>query len=130
MGFLGVVLGAVFVQSGALIAEFSLKRKENLNMAFFDSVIDFSFPVMPLILTYLAMFGLKTPIPHVDKSYDFIEFNFPSIEEVNGAKVVRKKGASTFIFAPKCKKNLENKSFPRSALCQKWGEYCEYLHNS
>jgi MFS family permease len=61
MGFLGVFLGAVFVQSGALVAEFSPKGKESLNMAFFNSVIDFSFPVMPLIVTYLATFGLKTP---------------------------------------------------------------------
>lgn len=61
MGFLGVVLGAVFVQSGALVADLSPKGKESLYMAFFDSVIDFSFPVMPLIVTYLAMFGLKTP---------------------------------------------------------------------
>jgi hypothetical protein len=52
------------------------------------------------------------------------------MEEVNGAKVVGKKRASTFLFAPKRRKNLENKSFSRSALCQKWGEYCEYLHNS
>lgn len=61
IGFLGVVLGAVFVQSGALVAEFSPRGKESLYMAFFDSVIDFSFPVMPLIVTYLAMFGLKMP---------------------------------------------------------------------
>jgi hypothetical protein len=72
----------------------------------------------------------EDPIPHVDKSYGFIEFNFPSVEEAGRAKVVRKKRASTFLFAPKRKKNLENKSFSRSALCQKWQEYCEYLHNS
>lgn len=61
MAFLGVVLGAVFVQSGAMVAEFSPRGKESLYMAFFDSVIDFSFPVMPFIATYLATFGLKMP---------------------------------------------------------------------
>jgi len=61
MGILGVMLGAVFVQSGALIAELSPKGNESLYMAFFDAVIDFSFPVMPGIVTYLVMFGIKTP---------------------------------------------------------------------
>ena len=60
-GILGCIFGAVFVRSGALIAEFSLKGKGSLNMTFFNSVIDFSFPAMPLIMTYLAMFGLKIP---------------------------------------------------------------------
>jgi len=61
MGLLGVMLGAVFVQSGALVAELSPKGKESLYMAFFDAVIDFSFPVMPGIVTYLVAFGVKTP---------------------------------------------------------------------
>lgn len=54
------ILGVVFVQSCALVAEFSPKGNERPYMAFFDSVIDLSFPAMPLIVTYLAMFGLKT----------------------------------------------------------------------
>ena len=61
MSFLGVILGAVFVQSGAMVAEFSPRGKESLHMAFFDSVIDFSFPVMPPFVTFLATLGLKMP---------------------------------------------------------------------
>ena len=61
MGFLGVMLGAVFVQSSAIVAELSPKGEESLYMAFFDAIIDFSFPVIPGIVTYLAMFSVKTP---------------------------------------------------------------------
>jgi len=61
MGLLGVMLGAVFVQSSAIVAELSPKGRESLHMALFDAVIDFSFPVMPVIVTYLIMFGVKTP---------------------------------------------------------------------
>lgn len=61
MGLLGVMLGAVFVQSSAIVAELSPRGKESLYMAFFDAVIDFSFPVIPGIVTYLAAFGVKAP---------------------------------------------------------------------
>ncbi len=56
------ILVVAFVQSGALVAEFSPKDNERPCMALFDSVIDLSFPAMPLIAAYLAMFGLKTPL--------------------------------------------------------------------
>jgi DHA1 family multidrug resistance protein-like MFS transporter len=61
MGVLGVMLGVVFVQSGAIIAQLSPPGKESLYMAFFDAVIDFSFPVIPVIITYLVTMGIKTP---------------------------------------------------------------------
>ena len=61
MGLLGVMLGAVFVQSSAIVAELSPRGKESLYMAFFDAVIDFSFPVIPMIVTYLVTFGIKAP---------------------------------------------------------------------
>ncbi len=52
MGTLGVTLGTVFVQSSAYIAELAPEGKESLYMAFFDSVIDYSFVIMPPIATY------------------------------------------------------------------------------
>lgn len=61
MGLLGIMLGAVFVQSSAIVAELSPRGKESLHMAFFDAIIDFSFPVIPGIITYLVTFGIKTP---------------------------------------------------------------------
>jgi DHA1 family multidrug resistance protein-like MFS transporter len=61
MGLLGVALGAVFVQASALVAEISPKGREGMYMAFFDAIIDFTFPVTPLIVTYLATIELKLP---------------------------------------------------------------------
>jgi MFS family permease len=61
MGLLGVMLGAVFIQSSAIVAKLSPTGKESLHMAFFDAVIDFSFPVIPVIITYLVTMGIKTP---------------------------------------------------------------------
>jgi len=61
LGLLGVALGAVFVQSSAIVAELAPKGKESFYMAFFDAVIDFSFPVMPIILTYFLAFGIRAP---------------------------------------------------------------------
>lgn len=52
MGILGITLGTVFVQSSAYIAEMAPEDKKSLYMAFFDSIIDFSFIVMPPIATY------------------------------------------------------------------------------
>lgn len=61
MSLLGVALGAVFVQASAMVAELSPKGKESMYMAFFDAIIDFSFPVTPMIVTYLAAVELKVP---------------------------------------------------------------------
>jgi len=61
LGLLGVTLGAVFVQSSALVAELAPHGEESLYMAFFDAVIDFSFPVMPIIVTCFLIFGIRTP---------------------------------------------------------------------
>jgi len=61
LGLLGVALGAVFVQSSAIVAELAPTGKESFYMAFFDAVIDFSFPVMPIIVTYFLAFGIRTP---------------------------------------------------------------------
>jgi MFS family permease len=61
MGLLGVALGAVFIQASAVVAELSPKGKESMYMAFFDAIIDFTFPIMPLMVTYLATIGLKLP---------------------------------------------------------------------
>jgi len=61
MGLLGVALGAVFVQSSAVIAELSPKGKESMYMAFFDAIIDFTFPVAPMLVTYLAAVEIRMP---------------------------------------------------------------------
>ena len=61
MGLLGVALGAVFVQSSAMVAELSPEGKESMHMAFFDAIIDFSFPVAPMLVTHLATLGIKMP---------------------------------------------------------------------
>lgn len=52
LGALGVTLGTVFVQSSARIADVAPEGKKSLYMAFFDSIIDYSFVIMPPIATY------------------------------------------------------------------------------
>jgi MFS family permease len=61
MSLLGVALGAVFVQASAMVAELSPKGKESMYMAFFDAIIDFTFPATPMMVTYLATVELKMP---------------------------------------------------------------------
>jgi len=61
MSLLGAALGAVFVQASAMVAELSPKGKESMHMAFFDAIIDLSFPVTPMIVTHLATVELKMP---------------------------------------------------------------------
>jgi len=61
MGLLGVALGAVFVQSSAIVAELAPVGKESLYMSFFDAVIDFSFPVTPIIITFFLTLGTRVP---------------------------------------------------------------------
>jgi len=51
-GALGVTVGTVFVQSSAYVAELAPEDKKSLYMAFFDSIIDYSFVIMPPIATY------------------------------------------------------------------------------
>lgn len=60
-GALGATLGTVFVQSSALIAEVAPESKKSLYMAFFDSIIDFSFVVMPPIATYIFTYEPTAP---------------------------------------------------------------------
>jgi len=71
----------VLVQSGVLVAEFSPKGNERPNMAFFDSVIDLSFPAMSLIVTYLAMFGLKTPSLVLTSLMALSSLTFPALKK-------------------------------------------------
>ncbi|KPJ48204.1 hypothetical protein AMJ40_07930, partial [candidate division TA06 bacterium DG_26] len=54
-------LGAVFVQSTAVVAELSPVGKKSLYLAFFDSIIDVSFVVMPPVVGWLLVFGEKIP---------------------------------------------------------------------
>lgn len=61
LGALGVTLGTVFVQSSALIAEIAPEDKKSLYMAFFDSIIDYSFVIMPPIATYAFTYAPTTP---------------------------------------------------------------------
>lgn len=61
MGLLGVTLGTVFVQSSAYIAELSPKDKKSLYMAFFDSIIDYSFIIMPPIASYTFTYTPTAP---------------------------------------------------------------------
>jgi DHA1 family multidrug resistance protein-like MFS transporter len=61
MGALGVTLGTVFVQSSALIAEVAPEGKKSLYMAFFDSIIDYSFIIMPPIATYTFTYAPTAP---------------------------------------------------------------------
>lgn len=60
-GALGVTIGTVFIQSSAYIAELAPKGKESLYMAFFDSIIDYSFVVMPPIATYAYSYTPTAP---------------------------------------------------------------------
>jgi MFS family permease len=61
MALLGITLGAVFVQSTALIAEIAPKGKKSLYLAFFDSIIDVSFVVMPPAVGWILFSGAKSP---------------------------------------------------------------------
>jgi MFS family permease len=61
MAFLGTTLGAVFIQATALAAELVAQETQAMSLAFFDSLIDLSFVVMPLIVGFAAGFGESTP---------------------------------------------------------------------
>lgn len=61
MCLLGVSLGAVFVQSSAAVAEMAPRGRESTYMAFFDAIIDMTFPIAPLLVTRLASFQVRTP---------------------------------------------------------------------
>ena len=61
MGALGITLGTVFVQSYAYIAEIAPEDKKSLYMAFFDSIIDYSFIVMPPIATCAFTYTATAP---------------------------------------------------------------------
>ena len=60
-GALGVTVGTVFVQSSAYIAELAPEDKKSLYMAFFDSIIDYSFVIMPPIATYAYTYTPQAP---------------------------------------------------------------------
>lgn len=61
MALLGITLGAIFVQSTALAAEVAADETRAMCLAFFDSVIDLSFIVMPLIVGFVAGFRESLP---------------------------------------------------------------------
>lgn len=61
MGALGITLGAVFVQSSAYIADLAPEDQKSLYMAFFDSIIDYSFVVMPPIAAYTFTLSPTAP---------------------------------------------------------------------
>ena len=61
MCLLSVSLGTVFVQASAVVAEMAPKGRESTYMAFFDAVIDMSFPVAPVLITRLASFQVRVP---------------------------------------------------------------------
>jgi len=60
-GALGVTVGTVFVQSSAYVAELAPEDKKSLYMAFFDSIIDYSFVIMPPIATYAYTYTPQAP---------------------------------------------------------------------
>jgi MFS family permease len=60
-GTLGVTIGTVFIQSSAYIAELAPEGKKSLYMAFFDSIIDYSFVIMPPIATYAYTYAPSAP---------------------------------------------------------------------
>ena len=59
MGLLGVTLGGVFVQSTAMVGDFAPEESKSLYMALFDSVIDLSFLVAPVLSTLFLTIHLK-----------------------------------------------------------------------
>jgi DHA1 family multidrug resistance protein-like MFS transporter len=61
MALLGITLGAIFVQSTARAAEVVAEEAQATSLAFFDSVIDLSFSVMPLIVGFAARMGVSLP---------------------------------------------------------------------
>jgi DHA1 family multidrug resistance protein-like MFS transporter len=61
MALLGVGLGAVFVQSSALVADIAPEDKKSLYLAFFDSIIDISFVVMPVMVGWILVVGERLP---------------------------------------------------------------------
>ena len=61
MALLGIMLGAIFVQSTALAAEVVTEAASATSLAFFDALIDLSFTVMPLVVGLVAGFGGRVP---------------------------------------------------------------------
>ncbi|MFQ6014823.1 MAG: MFS transporter [Anaerolineae bacterium] len=58
MAVLGATLGAIFVQTGAWVAELAPVEQKSLYMAFFDAIIDFAFVVMPALVGLLGGFQI------------------------------------------------------------------------
>lgn len=61
MGILGATLGAIFVQTGAWVAELAPVDQKSLYMASFDSIIDLSFMIMPALVGPMAGFEVRSP---------------------------------------------------------------------
>ena len=61
MAFLGITLGAIFVQATALAAEVVAEEARAMYLGFFDAMIDLSFILMPLIVGFVAGFGESLP---------------------------------------------------------------------
>jgi DHA1 family multidrug resistance protein-like MFS transporter len=61
MGLLGAGLGAIFVQSGAWVAEIAPLEEKGLYMATFDGVIDLSFIIMPALVGLLVAQKIDLP---------------------------------------------------------------------
>jgi MFS family permease len=61
MALLGVTLGAIYVQSTALVAEMVAQETRAMALAFFDSMIDLSFIIMPVVVGFSAGFGESLP---------------------------------------------------------------------
>ncbi|MBS7652379.1 MFS transporter [Candidatus Bathyarchaeota archaeon] len=61
LGTLGITLGTVFVQASVLMAEVAPEDKKSLYMAFFDSIVDLSFIIMPPIAAYAFTYRPTAP---------------------------------------------------------------------
>jgi len=58
---LGTTLGTIFVQSGAWAAELAPSAQKSFYMAAFDSVIDLSFVIMPILVGVIAGWDVGGP---------------------------------------------------------------------
>ena len=61
MSVLGLALGTIFVQSAAWAAELAPAERQSLYLASFDTLIDLSFPLTPLLVGPLFGLGVRLP---------------------------------------------------------------------
>ncbi len=85
MALLGVTLGGVFVQSTAIVGELAPEESKSLYMALFDSIIDLSFIVAPVLSTAFLTLNLRSNFMLWSLLFLLATFLFSLVKEPGGS---------------------------------------------